>query len=115
MSLAKTNRKVVEKLRESLDLDATYAALDQGEITPVQARNVIKWITTVKEIRENPFHAIQDDSGKFVGEVTTKGAGRSWMARRYGEESRSDVEFFSLEEAIAFVRSQGAVALDPAS
>jgi len=37
------------------------------------------------------------------------------MARRYGEESRSDVEFFSLEEAIAFVRSQGAVALDPAS
>lgn len=112
MSLARTNRKVVEKLRESLDVAATHAALDRGEVTPVQARNIIKWITAVKEIHESPFYAIRDDSGRCVGEVTAKGGGRSWMARKYGEGRSGVVEFSSLEEAVTFVRSQRTVALD---
>ncbi|ULU27695.1 hypothetical protein [Dyella terrae] len=112
MSLARTNRNVVEKLRESLDVAAAHAALGRGEITPVQARNIIKWITAVKEIRENPLYAIQDDSGRCVGEVTAKDGGRSWMARKYGEGRSDVVEFFSPEDAVAFVRSQSTVALD---
>ena len=40
MSVAKTNQKLMQRLRVGLDLGATRAALDRGKITPRQAQNV---------------------------------------------------------------------------
>jgi len=67
MNLARTNRKLVEQLRYSLDIEATQAALDRGQITPIQARNIVKWIVTVKDIRENPIYWLQDETGSLIG------------------------------------------------
>lgn len=43
MTLARRNRKLVEQLRCALDIEATQATLDRGAITPIQARNIVKW------------------------------------------------------------------------
>lgn len=107
MSLAKTNRKFVSQLRNSLDIEATQAALDRDEITPIQARNIIKWIVAVKNIRENPLYTMQDEAGQFIGEVITRGGGTSWIARRYGKGYPNDAaEFADRDEAVAFVHGK---------
>lgn len=94
MSLARTNKKTVEQLRDSLDIEATQAALDQGKITPIQARNIVKWIVAVKDIRENPVYPVQAKTGQFVGEIVARG-GKSWLARRYGKDYPNDTAEFA--------------------
>lgn len=106
MSLARTNKKTVEQLRDSLDIEATQAALDQGKITPIQARNIVKWIVAVKDIRENPVYPVQAETGQFVGEIVARG-GKSWLARRYGKDYPNDAaEFAKEDEAIAFIHAK---------
>jgi len=106
MNLARTNRKLVEQLRYSLDIEATQAALDRGQITPIQARNIVKWIVTVKDIRENPIYWLQDETGSLIGEIVARGGGASWLARRYGKDYKNGAtEFTDEDEAAAFVRA----------
>jgi hypothetical protein len=81
MSVAKTNRKLVQNLRLSLDVVATQAALDRGEITSGQAKGILKWIATVQDILANPVYEVQNDAKQFVGDVTTQGGGMSWIAQ----------------------------------
>jgi Uma2 family endonuclease len=107
LSVVTTNRKLVEQLRLGLDLEATQAALDRGEITPRQAKNIVKWIMGVKDARENaPYAAVVTDAGgrQYVGEVVSKNRGATWIGRRYGRNYPHDsAEFTEQEDAVNFV------------
>jgi len=107
MTLARTNRKLVEQLRQELDLDATQAALDRGAITPIQAKNIVKWVVHVQRIRDNPMYAVTDAAGQYIGELVTVNKGVSWIGRRYGKNYPNDsVECPDQEQAAAFVRRE---------
>lgn len=74
-SVALTNQKLVERLRSGDDLETVQSALDRGEITPRQAKNITKWITSAREIRESYRYAavvFDEASGQWVGEVVSK-------------------------------------------
>lgn len=119
MSLAKTNRKLFERLRLGLDLEATQTALDRGEITPRQAKNIVKWIVGVKDARENAPYAVvvTDAAGRqYVGEVVSKNRGASWIGRRYGRNYPHDsAEFTEQEDAVNFVGQKDPGSARPSS
>ena len=103
------NRKLVNDLRASLDVEATQAALDQGAITPIQARNIMRWIDQVNEIRTNPLYAVKDAQGQFIGSVAASEGGTKWTGRRFGADyERSAATFDSCEEAAQYVQEQRA-------
>ncbi|MCY0914045.1 hypothetical protein [Massilia antarctica] len=105
MTLARTNRKLVEELRNGLDIGATQAALDRGEITPIQARNIVKWVVDVQHIRDNPMYVVVDAAGQHIGELVTTNKGLSWIGRRYGKNYPNDsAEYPDEDQAVAFVR-----------
>ncbi|MGP0172667.1 hypothetical protein ACSVIJ_12370 [Pseudomonas sp. NCHU5208] len=104
MSLSRTNRKIVEELRAGLDKEAVEQALQQVLITPRQAKTLHSWIDAVREIRANPIHAVQGKDGSHIGEVVTRNAGRTWIARRYGKTYPAGEEFHELELAFQYVR-----------
>lgn len=105
MTLAKTNQKLVYQLRCSLNIAAVNDALNQGKITPQQARNINKFISSVHDVRENPIHVVADDDGKVIGDVQAQGGGASWLAKRYGNHYPNDAaEFFDFEKAVAFIK-----------
>lgn len=97
------NRKLVNYLRAGLDAAATQAALERGDITPIQARNITRWIDQVRKIHAYPLHVVQDRQGRMIGEFKAGDAGNEWVARRYGSEYDTPATFDSQEAAIAFV------------
>ena len=96
-SVALTNQKLVERLRSGDDLEAVNSALDRGEITFRQAKNITKWIRSRETIRENYRYTavvFDDASGQWVGEVVSKNRGASWIGKRYGQKyPRDSAEF----------------------
>jgi hypothetical protein len=46
--------KTMENLRATLDVGAVRDALVRGEITPIQARNLTKFISTCRSVRAKP-------------------------------------------------------------
>ncbi|SIR84780.1 hypothetical protein SAMN05880566_12734 [Janthinobacterium sp. TND4EL3] len=105
MTLARRNRKLVEQLRCALDIDATQAALDRGAITPIQARNIVKWVVHVKQIHDNPMFVVTDATGEHIGELISGNKGTTWTGRRYGKNYPNDAaEFADQGHAEAFVR-----------
>lgn len=105
MSVSRTNRNLVEQLRIGLDIVATQVALDQGEITQIQARNIVKWAVGVQRIQENPMHVVTDAEGQYIGELVTANKGLSWIGLRYGKKYPNDSsEFSDVEQAAALVR-----------
>lgn len=106
MAALHNNRNLLDQLRQGLDLQAVEMAASRGDITRRQAKNVAKFIQTAKDIRENPVYAIVDQAGHYVGEVSAKNGGRSWIGCRY---ERTDPlpasEFGDFEDAKLFVCS----------
>lgn len=106
MSASRTNRQLVNQLREGLDVEAIQVALDNGTITPRKAKNTIQFVLTVKDIRENPVYTIVDQTGRYIGEVSTKDAGASWIGCRHGQlRPLPAAEFSNIEDAKLFVAS----------
>jgi hypothetical protein len=106
-SIALTNQKLVERLRSEDDLEAVQSALDRGEISPRQAKNITKVITAARAIRENYRNVavvFDEASGQYVGEVVSKNRGASWVGRRYGRNFPHDsAEFTEQDDAVRFV------------
>jgi hypothetical protein len=62
------------------------AALDDGEITERQARNIAKFAAGVWQVRTQPVaQLVQDEAGHFLGEMTPLADG-TWHAGRYGPD-----------------------------
>lgn len=101
------NRKLVNDLRASLDAAAAQAALDQGAITPIQARNIMRWIDQVREIQANPLYAIKDEQGQYIGSVAASAGGTKWTGRRFGADYEgSAATFDSCDEAAQYVQGK---------
>ena len=83
MGTLRSNRKLVNELREGLDLQSVQAELDHGTITARQAKNIGRFILIVKDLRENPISAVLDQAGNCIGEVSAKTGGVSWIGCRY--------------------------------
>lgn len=106
-AVAKTNQKLVERLRSGLNLKAVQSALDRGEITPRQTQNITKFIRAAKAIRADYRYAavvFDETSNQYVGEVVSKNRGASWIGRRYGRNyPRDSAQFTQQDDAVRFV------------
>jgi hypothetical protein len=106
-SVAETNQKLVARLCSELDLKAVQSALNRGEITPRQAQYLTKLIRTSNVIRGSAHRsaAVFDEAtSQYVGEVTSKNDGASWIGRRYGwNYPRDSAEFAEQDDAVRFV------------
>jgi hypothetical protein len=116
MSMARTNRKMIDKLRAEGSLEAVRAALDRGEITRRQAETLVKNISAARRIQRSYWYSavMRNATGQYVGEVTSRNGGATWIGRRYGRNYPHDAaEFAREEDAIRFVLAAEATRIGP--
>lgn len=102
--LARKNRKTMERLRTQGDRESVERAFLHGKITEQQAKNLLKLITAVAQVKAHPLPVlVQSETGRILGKVHPSGEGKSWEARPYGKNYPAGEMLGSQEEAVEYV------------